>query len=593
MVRGRKGDAVGDIFGMGNTVESLKRRIMAARGEIPADLVLKGGRVVNLFSRTIRQGDVAVFDGLIVGVGPAYHGNEEVDAGNQWIVPGLIDGHLHVESSMLSPSRMAAALLIHGTTAIVADPHEIANVMGLEGIHYMLKESRDIPFDMFFMAPSCVPATHLETSGASLTAADLAELLNEPRMLGLAEMMNFPGVLMGDPRVLSKIVLFQDRVLDGHSPMLTGYDLQAYLSAGIGSDHESTLCREASEKVENGMMLMIREGTSARDLEELLPLVTERNADRFCFVSDDLHAEDIQDRGHLDFVVRKAIRTGLDPVTAIRLVTLNPAAYFGLRRRGAVAPGYRADLVTLNDLGEFDVARVYKDGRQVVQDGELMNHEWESSGLSFERTGPLAIARLRPDDFRIAHPGSRARIIELVEGQIITRARIEAVPSANGFLKTDPKNDLLKLAVVERHTASGNIGIGLVRGFGIQKGAIASSVAHDSHNVIVVGVTDGEICRAVEVIRDMGGGLAVVRGHETLATVSLEIAGLMSGQPLQTLVRQLKAVKAAAGELGCRLDEPFMALSFLALPVIPELKLTDKGLVDVNRFEHVPLFVAA
>jgi len=563
---------------------------MAARGEIPADLVLKGGRVVNLFASTIQQGDVAVLDGVIVGVGLTYHGKEEVDVSNQWIVPGLIDGHLHIESSMLSPSGIAAALLIHGTTAIVADPHEIANVMGLDGIHYMLKASTHIPFDIFFMAPSCVPATHLETSGATLTATDLEVLLKEPRILGLAEMMNFPGVLMGDPQVLSKIVLFQNRVMDGHSPMLTGYDLQAYLSTGIGSDHESTLRREASEKMENGMMLMIREGTSARNLEELLPLVTEKNSDRFCFVSDDLHAEDIQDRGHLDFVVRKAIRSGLDPVTAIRLATVNPAAYFGLRKRGAVAPGYRADLVVLNDLTHFDVAKVYKDGRQVVQDGHLVDPEWNPSDLFSETPKPLAIAPLRPDDFCIPHTGGRARIIELVPGQIMTRARTEAVPSAKGFVQTDPQNDLLKLAVVERHIASGNIGIGLVRGFGLQKGALASSVAHDSHNVIAAGVTDEEICRAVEVIRDMGGGLAVVQGHETIASVPLEIGGLMSRQPLETVVRQLKDVKAAATRLGCHLDEPFMALSFLALPVIPELKLTDKGLVDVNRFEHVPLF---
>ncbi|MFO7598743.1 MAG: adenine deaminase [Candidatus Desulfacyla sp.] len=574
-------------------IESLKRRILTARGEIPADLVLKGGRVVNLFSGEIREGDVAVSDGVIVGLGLAYHGKAEADVSNQWIVPGLIDGHLHIESSMLSPSRIAAALLVHGTTAIVADPHEIANVMGLDGIRYMLGESADIPFDIFFMAPSCVPATHLETSGASLAASDLKELLEEPRILGLAEMMNFPGVLMGDPQVLEKIVLFKDRALDGHCPMLTGYDLQAYLSAGIGSDHESTLLPEALEKMENGMMLMIREGTSARNLDALLPLVTDRNSDRFCFVSDDLHAEDIQDRGHLDFVVRKAIRSGMDPVTAIRLATLNPAAYFGLRRRGAIAPGYRADIVILNDLNEFDVAGVYKDGRKMVEDGHLVGPEWDRSDPSFKQGGPLRIAPLQLDDFRIPHSGGSARIIELVPGQILTRTRIESVPSVNGFVKTAPEKDLLKLVVVERHTASGRIGLGLVCGFRLQEGAIASSVAHDSHNVIAAGVTDVEICRAVEAVRDMGGGLAVVRGHETLARVPLEIGGLMSTQPLGTLVPQLKIVKKAAADLGCPLDEPFMALSFLALPVIPELRLTDKGLVDVNRFDLVPLFVTA
>ncbi|HEJ83806.1 MAG TPA: adenine deaminase [Desulfobacteraceae bacterium] len=579
---------------MGTPTESLRRRILAGKGEIPADLVLKNGRVVNLFSNKIQKGDVAVSDGFIVGVGLTYHGKIEVDVSNRWVIPGLIDGHLHIESSMLSPSHIAAALLVHGTTAIVADPHEIANVLGLKGIRYMLKESSDIPFDIFFMAPSCVPATHLETSGATLTASDLKGLLDEPRILGLAEMMNFPGVLMGDPQVLEKIVLFQDRVVDGHCPMLSGYDLQAYLSAGIGSDHESTLRQEALEKMENGMMLMIREGTSARNLDALLPLVTDMNRDRFCFVSDDLHAEDIQDRGHLDFVMRKAVRSGLDPMTAIRLATLNPAAYFGLRGKGAIAPGYQADIVVLSDLETFAVDDVYKDGRQVVQDGEPVDSGWwNTSALSHEPFGPLSIAPFHPGDFRIPHPGGRARIIELVPGQILTRTRMEAVPSVNGFVKTSPERDLLKLAVVERHTASGNIGLGLVSGFGLLEGAIASSIAHDSHNVIVAGVTDEEICRAVEVVRDMGGGLAVVRGHETCARVPLEIGGLMSTQPLQKLVPQLMMIKRAAVELGCPLEDPFMALSFLALPVIPELKLTDKGLVDVNRFELVPLFVEA
>ncbi|MCF8144372.1 MAG: adenine deaminase [Deltaproteobacteria bacterium] len=579
---------------MGTPTETLRRRILAGKGEIPADLVLKNGRVVNLFSNKIQKGDVAVSDGFIVGVGLTYHGKIEVDVSNRWIIPGLIDGHLHIESSMLSPSHIATALLVHGTTAIVADPHEIANVLGLKGIRYMLKESSDIPFDIFFMAPSCVPATHLETSGATLTASDLKGLLDEPRILGLAEMMNFPGVLMGDPQVLEKIVLFQDRVVDGHCPMLSGYDLQAYLSAGIGSDHESTLRQEALEKMENGMMLMIREGTSARNLDALLPLVTDMNRDRFCFVSDDLHAEDIQDRGHLDFVMRKAVRSGLDPMTAIRLATLNPAAYFGLRKKGAIAPGYQADIVVLSDLETFAVDDVYKDGRHVVRDGEPVDSGWwNTPAFLREPSSPLPIAPFHPGDFRIPHPGGRARIIQLVPGQILTHTRMEAVPSVNGFVKTAPERDLLKLAVVERHTGSGNIGLGLVSGFGLLEGAIASSIAHDSHNVIVAGVTDEEICRAVEVVRDMGGGLAVVRGHEICASVPLEIGGLMSAQPLQRMVPQLKMIKRAAVELGCPLEDPFMVLSFLALPVIPELKLTDKGLVDVNRFELVPLFMEA
>ena len=571
--------------------KALKKRILAARREIPADLVLRGARVLNVFLGEIQKKDVAVYDGVIVGFGSDLHGREEVDLEGKWIVPGLIDGHFHIESSMLLPPELAAALLVHGTTTIVSDPHEIANVMGLDGVRLMLSESRFIPFDIFFMAPSCVPATDLETAGASLTASDLSELRDEPRILGLAEMMNFPGVLMGDHEVLEKIILFRSQVIDGHCPSLRGHDLQAYLTAGIRSDHETTDRLEGLEKVENGMMLMIREGTSARDLEELLPLVHGKNSRRFCFVSDDLHAEDIQQRGHLNFIVRKAVQLGLDPVTAVQLITLNPAEYFGLKDRGAIAPGYRADLVVLDDLEGFEVASVYKDGRIVVDDGVLVNFPTTGNRAPFVQPEPLNIAPLRPDSFRIPHPGGKVRVIDLIPGQIMTRMLYEEAKSTDGFVASDIESDVLKLCVVERHQASGHIGLGLVRGFGLKRGAIASSVAHDSHNVIVVGVSDEEIFRAIEVIRVMGGGLAVVCGNETLAKTPLEIGGLMSRQPLGTLVRQLREVREAALNLGCELEECFMALSFLALPVIPELKLTDRGLVDVNQFEIVPLFL--
>lgn len=575
---------------MNDTIDRLKKRIFAARGELPSDLVLKKGRVVNVFLGEIQEKDVAIYDGIVVGTGLGYNGRREVDLKGKWVVPGLIDGHIHIESSMLLPSELARALLVHGTTTIISDPHEIANVMGIAGVRFMLMESSSSPFDFFFMAPSCVPATNMETSGAELKATDLSELKDEPRVLGLAEMMNFPGVLAGDKEVLEKLMLYKDKILDGHCPFLKGHDLQAYLTAGIRSDHEATEPSEGLEKVGSGMMLMIREGTSAKNLEALLPLVKTGNSRRFCFVSDDLHAEDIQKRGHLNFMIKKAIQFGMDPVTAIQLATLNPAEYFGLKDRGAVAPGYCADIVVLDDLAGFEVAGVYKNGRVVVDQGELVNFPVTANRIPDMDSGPLNIAPLTPDSFRIPCHRGKARVIELVPGQIITRLCYEDVKSADGWVVADIESDVLKLCVVERHQASGRIGLGLVRGFGLKRGAIASSVAHDSHNVIAVGVSDEEILTAVEELKIMGGGLVVAMGNAILAKTVLRIGGLMSTKPLDPLVKELHEIKQASLSLGCSLEDPFMALSFLALPVIPEIKLTDMGLVDVNKFKIVPIF---
>lgn len=571
-------------------INAIKKRIQAAKKEIPADLVLRNAQVVNVFSNTVQVKDVAVYDGVIVGVGKDYNGTRDVDLTGKFIVPGLIDGHLHIESSMLTPSNLAAALLLHGTTTVVADPHEIANVMGMEGIRFMLRDSTSIPFDFFFMAPSCVPATPLETSGATLKAADLSELKDHPRILGLAEMMNFPGVLMGDEEAIQKIDLFSDMILDGHCPSLSGPELQAYLTAGIRSDHETTVLSEAVEKLENGMMLMIREGSTVKNLEDLLPLVNAGNARRCCFVSDDLHGEDIQQKGHLDNTLKKAVKLGLDPVTAVQLVTLNPAEYFRLKDRGAVAPGYCADIVVLDDLESFKVDSVYKNGILVKDSEGLVNFPVQNNAIPVQ-PGPLNMRPLTTQDLAIPHPGGQARIIETVPGQILTRLINEEPKAENGFMVSDIDSDVLKICVAERHKASGRIGMGLVRGFGLKRGALASSVAHDSHNIIAVGVGDEEIVAAVEAVRIMGGGLAVASGNEILASVSLEIGGLMSTQTINDLVRQLKSVKEAAFQLGCLAEEPFMALSFLALPVIPELRLTDRGLVDVNQFKIVPLFL--
>jgi adenine deaminase len=559
------------------TVDALKRRILAARREIPAHLVLKEGRVVNVFSGEVQERDVAIYDGVIVGLGSAYQGSQEMSLKGKWIIPGLIDAHLHIESSMLLPSRLAAALLPHGTTT------------SIEGIKFMLEESASVPLDIFFMAPSCIPATHLETAGARLGASDLAALKNETRILGLAEMMNFPGVLMGTPEVLEKLALFGDKIIDGHAPSLTGYDLQAYVAAGIRSDHETTDRTEGMEKLNSGMMLMIREGTSAKNLQDLLPLVTPENARRFCFVSDDLHPQEIRQRGHMNFIIRKAIDLGLNPVTAIQMATLNPAEYFGLKVRGAVAPGFQADLAVLADLERFELERVFKGGKLVADRGELIDFPCADDVSAELRS--MHVAPLTSESFRIAHEDRRARVIELIPEQILTRVRYETMKSENGWVQSDIERDILKLAVVERHKATGNIGLGLVMGFGLHAGALASSVAHDSHNLIAVGVSDQDIWRSLEEVKHMGGGMAVIRDGKVLARVPLEVAGLMSREPLKELTKQWDEANRAAFSLGCTIPEPFMSLSFLTLPVIPELKLTDLGLVDVVKFSLVPLFV--
>ncbi|MBW1732045.1 MAG: adenine deaminase [Deltaproteobacteria bacterium] len=569
----------------------LKKRIQVAKKEIPADLVLKGGWVTNLFTGELVQCDIAIFEGFIAAVGKGYEGTETKDLHGKVVAPGLIDAHIHIESSMLHPRRLAEALLPCGTTTIISDPHEIANVAGLEGIDFMMKETEDLPFDIFFMAPSCVPSSHLETSGAELGSEELASLRGKTRVLGLAEVMNYPGILGGEEDLLKKILLFRDFVIDGHCPKLRGEELQAYISAGIRSDHECTEAEEALEKVSAGMMVMIREGTSAKNLQELIPLVKAETISQFCLVSDDLHPHDILHRGHINHLLRKAIHLGLDPISAVRLATLNPARFFRLTDRGAIAPGYRGDLVVFEDLRQFNVDVVIKNGKEVVSQGTLLAPLTGKAMVVPSRLRAMNMAPLDPKGFKIPCQGMKVRVIELIPGQILTSEAVEEVEAKEGELTSDTNRDLLKIAVVERHKATGRIGLGMVRGFGLKRGALASSVAHDSHNVIVVGVSDEDLYQAVEELRDMGGGLVVVADGTVLGRVPLPVAGLMSMDPLESVARQADEVRRAAGALGCRLEDPFMALSFLALPVIPELRVTDLGLIDVKRFEIVPLFV--
>lgn len=571
-----------------DTVKKLTARIKAAKGEISPDLILKNGLVADLFSGEIVRTDVAIFDGIIVGLGE-YDGPHLVDASKYHVAPGFMDGHFHIESSMLSPRELARAVLPHGTTAIVADPHEIANVLGTRGLRYILEETEGLPLDFYLMAPSCVPATHLETSGACLETEDLEGFKQEKRVLGLAEMMNFPGVTFCDPGVLDKIAAFCDRIKDGHAPLLSGKALNAYISAGIRSDHECTGLAEAREKLHKGMQIMIREGTQAKNLSALLPLVNTMTLRQCSLVTDDLHPHDIMRHGHLDAVMSLAIAQGLDPLWAIAMVTINTARYFGFRDYGAVAPGYRADLVLLSSLNPVRVEAVFKDGRQVVDHGKLIAHI-PASVLPADVTS-MHVKPYGKSAFVIPASGRRVRVIDLIPDQILTGAAILEVPVRDGQVIQDTQRDILKIAVIERHRGTGNISLGLVRGFQLKKGALATSVAHDSHNIICVGCSDADMYAAAREVEAMKGGLAIACGGEITARLALPIAGLMSDRPLAEIGRGWESIRHEAQQLGCQLREPFMHLSFLALPVIPELKMTDRGLVDVNKFDFVPLFV--
>ena len=568
-------------------MNDMRRLLAIARGDEPADLVFKGGRIINVFTGKIETADVAVADGFIVGLGD-YQGWVESDVSTAYIAPGLIDPHLHIESAMLTPAELSRVLAPRGTTALVADPHEIANVLGMKGIHYLIGASAGLPVDFYFMAPSCVPSTHLETTGAILGAKDLAPLMNEPRVLGLAEVMNYPGVIHGDPEVLEKIRLFSEKVIDGHAPLVSGKSLNAYALTGIGTEHEAVGAGEAMEKLARGMSVFIREGSSARNLEDLLPAVTDATWRRMCFCTDDRHPEDILEEGHLDHVLRRAIGLGLDPVRAFAMATWNPARTFGLRRVGAIAPGFRADLIILGSLEEVDVRQVYKGGEKVAENGELIVPLPAPDIPAW--AGAVNMAPLTPELLEVRVEGPHIRVVEFIEGQLITGHGRCETPSRDGRLVADTDRDLLRLMVFERHQGSGRIGQGMVRGFGLKQGAMASSVAHDAHNIVAVGVEIRDILAAVETVKAMGGGLAVVREGRVLGRLPLPLAGLISDAPARETADAYLAVQSAARSLGCPLKAPFMSLSFLALPVIPRLKLTDLGLVDVERFELTSLF---
>jgi adenine deaminase len=572
------------------SVRSLARVVAAARGDRPVDLLLRNARLVNVFSGEVEPVHVAVDGGVVVGFGERAARASE-DLGGGYLCPGFIDSHFHIESSMLLPAELARAVVPCGTTTVIADPHEIANVLGVAGVELMLALSEGLPLAVYLMAPSCVPATSMETAGGRLDAASIRTLLQHPRVLGLAEVMNFPGVIHGADDVLAKLAHAAGRPIDGHAPGLQGRDLQAYLAAGIGSDHECTTLAEAREKLGLGMHIFLREGSAARNLAILLPLVTPAT-ERFCsFCTDDRHPADLQREGHIDHLVRSAIRQGLDAVLAIRLATLNAARHFGLRDRGAVAPGYRADLVVVDDLERLAINAVYVAGVKVAEHGRYLPRPRGRPSAPTTSTMHVDPARL---DLVIHAPLARAkvRVISVVPGQVLTRALVEEVRIEDACAVADPARDLLKLAVVERHTGSQLVGLGFVNGLGLRRGALASSVAHDSHNIVVAGASDRDMLAAIAAVVAMGGGQVAVADGRVLAALPLPIAGLLSDLPLAEVCTRVAALAAAARGLGCPLPDPFMPLSFLALPVIPELKLTDRGLVDVTSFQTVPLFLS-
>ncbi|MDH5696162.1 MAG: adenine deaminase [Dehalococcoidia bacterium] len=558
---------------------TLARLISVAKGELPADLLLTNAEVINVFTAEIEPGNVAICGDRIAGVGDYHQAKQVLDLRGKYIAPGLINGHIHPESSMLDIGQYARAVVPHGTTALVTDLHEIANVCGLEGIRYVLNHARRLPFDLFLMAPSCVPATQLETSGASLDPGDIRQVLRWKGCIGLGEVMNFPGVLAGDDSVLSKINLATGKIVDGHAPGVAGKDLNAYIAAGILSDHESVSIEEAREKLRQGMFIMIREGSSEKNLDALLPLVTEKTYKRCMFVVDDRSCVDLLRDGDIDAVVRKAIRQGLDPVRAIQLATINPAERFRLGRLGAVAPGYMADLIVLGDLSRLQIDMVFYRGQMVATEGKPLfpSYQPTSKGL----TNTVNIKPFNIGVLRLSASGETEPVIEIVPGQIITRKRREKIKATHGVIMPDTERDILKLVVVERHKATGNMGIGLVTGFGLKGGALVSSIAHDSHNIIAVGTNDEDIFTAIREIERLQGGLVAAAQGEVLASLALPIAGLLSEEPLEVVVSKFEKLEQIATELGTALSSPFATLSFLALPVIPEIRLTDLGLVEV------------
>ncbi len=563
--------------------------IKAAKGEIKSDLVIKNAQVINVHTEEIYKADIAIKDGIIAGIGANYNGEKEIDAKGRYISPSFIDGHVHIESSMLLPSEFAKMVVPAGTTTIIADPHEISNVIGLHGISFMREASKDLPLDVYMMLPSCVPASPYETSGFELNSYDLSLLIDSPWVLGVAEMMNFTGVINQNKEVISKIklALEKNKRIDGHAPFLTGKDLCAYVSSGVTSDHECTTEAEAIEKLRNGMYLMIREGSAARDLEALIPVLKKYPSRKCIFVTDDRYPSALKE--HINMMVRKAVEKGIPPIRAIQTASINTAEYFGLKNLGAAAPGYKADLIMLENLKDFNPVMVIKNGIITAENSKL-TVDIQKKSLSSLR-GTVNIRWIEKEDLKIKAESKRVRAIEVSDGQLVTKCINAEINVQNGYAESKIEDDILKILVIERHKASGNIGKGFVKGFGLKSGAIASTVAHDSHNMIVIGTNDDDMFKAIKELVKSQGGKVIVQNGDVKAKLELPIAGLMSEESVETVIKKCDELKRGEKQIGCKLKEPFMTMSFLSLSVIPDIKLTDKGLMDVVNNKFTDLFI--
>ncbi len=568
-------------------MQDIRKNIGIAAGRSQAELVLKNCNIVNVFTEEIIEGDIAINGGYIMGIGE-YEGVEEINMNWDYVAPGLIDSHVHIESSMVTPGQFAKAVMPSGTTSIIADPHEIANVLGLDGIQYILDESEDIPLDIYIMLPSCVPATSFENAGAVLLAEDLKKMIKYERILGLGELMDFPSVINADQKVLDKISIAQSKLIDGHGPGLKDKDLNAYVVSGIRTDHECSKISEMLDRLRLGMYVQIREGSAARNLDTLISKVTKENLRRVIFCTDDKHPGDILKEGHIDHSIRKAVKNGIDMITAIKIATLNAAECYRLFDKGAIAPGYVADLIVFDDLRKFNINKVFKNGELVAKNSKPLFEA--KTKLNHKLTDTVKIKPVNEADLKIMLDDDIVNVIRLLPRNLVTEKVIRKVAVHNGEFIHDPRLDILKLAVIERHNATGNIGLGLVENFRLKSGALASTVAHDSHNIIVVGSNDADMLLAIKEIERIGGGLTLVDKGKVLKSLSLPIAGLMSDKPMKEMDQNINELLNLAFEKGVYKElDPFMTLSFLSLPVIPEIKLTDKGLFDVSKFDFIGL----